>query len=244
MEITYNNQTINFFDFDPLPNQVILSLSGGLDSASILYLLSLHFPNIEVIPFCARDVNAPLDHLAAKKIIEWMRNKFPCSKIQDIISFDFDDRDETFYPTCRDAIKQNTNFSKLDECQVSKILQLDKMILNIKNLYPNVMRIDGMTQNPPVKIMKKNKKFYNRAERRRDPIHHHIPQLRNNLYSPYANVDKKFVAEIYKNHNLMDSLYLLCRSCTGREDVTENYTKECHNCFWCFEKKWAFDLTW
>tara|TARA_Y100000385_G_C13082070_1_gene634480 strand:+ start:438 stop:1184 length:747 start_codon:yes stop_codon:yes gene_type:complete len=244
MKITYNDQTIDFFEFNPVPEKIILSLSGGLDSASICYLLHLYFPSIEIIPFCGRDVNAPLDHIAVKKIINWMKEEFPNSNLKELVSFDFDDRDESFYPACRNEIAKNPKFSKLDECQVSKILQLDKITKELFTMHPGLIKCDGMTANPPVKVMKTNENFYKRAERRRDPVSYNIPQMQRNRYSPYINVDKKFVADIYKKHNLMDSLYPLCRSCTGREDVTNNYTEECHRCFWCYEKKWAFDLNW
>jgi len=244
LKINYYKNTIDFFNFNPLPEKIILSLSGGIDSAAICYLLHLYLPSIKIIPFCARDVNATLDYIAATKIVDWMREEFPHSNLEDIVSFDFDDRDESFYPECRKEIASNPNFSRLNECQVSKILQLDKMTKKLFLMYPGVMKCDGMTSNPPIKVMKRNKTFYNRAERRRDPVSSIIPQFRNNCYSPFINVNKKFVADIYKKHNLMNSLYPLCRSCTGREDVTNTYTKECHNCFWCYEKKWAFDLRW
>ena len=78
MKITYNDITIDFFNFeDSIPEQVVISLSGGLDSASVLYLGCKHFPEIEFIPFCARDVNAPKDADAAVDIVKWMKKEFP-----------------------------------------------------------------------------------------------------------------------------------------------------------------------
>ena len=38
MKHTYGNQTIDLFD-KKQPEQILLSLSGGLDSAALLYLL-------------------------------------------------------------------------------------------------------------------------------------------------------------------------------------------------------------
>jgi hypothetical protein len=60
----------------------------------------------------------------------------------------------------------------------------------------------------------------------------------------YANVDKKFVAGVYKENGLMDTLFPLTGSCVGTAKQTDNFTKECRQCFWCHEKKWAFDLEW
>ena len=61
------------------------------------------------------------------------------------------------------------------------------------------------------------------------------------MYQPYVNVDKKFVAGVYKDHKLMDTLYPFTSSCVGSERDTEYFTKGCDKCFWCNEKKWAFE---
>ena len=42
----------------------------------------------------------------------------------------------------------------------------------------------------------------------------------------------------------MKDIFPLTRSCVGVANLTDNYTKNCHQCFWCYEKKWAFDLKW
>jgi hypothetical protein len=249
MKITYGNQTIDLFNF-PI-KQVILSLSGGLDSASLFYLICTHFPKIEIIPMCGRDVHNPKDALAVGKIVDWMRVEFPNVSIKDIHFYNFDDRDELFYPKCREAIKRRPEFAKFGEgpdknsgaCKVSKILQIDEIAYNIQSKYPKALRTDGQSANPPIEVMKQHKMFYRKAERIRDPDSRKV-QMAYKLYHPYINVDKKFVADIYKTYNLMNTLFPLTRSCVGREEETDNYTKECHKCFWCYEKRWAFDLTW
>ena len=249
MKITYGNQTIDLFNF-PI-KQVILSLSGGLDSASLFYLICTHFPKIEIIPMCGRDIHNPKDALAVEKIVDWMRVEFPNVLIKDTHLINFDDRDESFYPKCRIEIKRRPEFAKFGEgpdehsgaCKVSKILQIDEMAYNMQRKYPGALRMDGQSANPPIEVMKQHKNFYNLAERIRDPGKNKA-QMGRSLYHPYINVDKKFVASIYKTHNLMNTLFPLTRSCVGREEETDNYTKECHKCFWCYEKRWAFDLTW
>jgi len=249
MKITYGNQTIDLFNF-PI-KQVILSLSGGLDSASLFYLICTHFPKMEIIPMSGRDIHNPKDALAVEKIVDWMRVEFPNVLIKDTYICNFDDRDESFYPKCREEIIRRPEFAKFGEgpdrhsgaCKVSKILQIDEMSYNMRSKYPRALRTDGQSANPPIEVMKQNKRFYNLAERIRDPGEGKM--VKNiGIYHPYINVDKKFVADVYKKHNLMNTLFPLTRSCVGREEQTDNYTKECHKCFWCYEKKWAFDLTW
>ena len=82
MKLTYGNQTIDLFD-KGIPKQVLLSLSGGLDSASLLYLILKFFPEVEVIPFTGRDKTAPMDYECAKDILQYMRETFPTVNIRD-----------------------------------------------------------------------------------------------------------------------------------------------------------------
>ena len=84
MNITYNNITIPFYgkhildliekspykercnkelklDKDGIPKTIVVSLSGGCDSASALYLTARHFPNIEIYPITFQDVRCEWD---------------------------------------------------------------------------------------------------------------------------------------------------------------------------------------
>ena len=81
MQITYNDKTIDFFKF-PV-EQVVIALSGGTDSAAVMFLICKHFPNIEVIPYSCQDVYNPYDIQAAEKIVKFMQDKFPSQNIQD-----------------------------------------------------------------------------------------------------------------------------------------------------------------
>jgi len=247
MKITYNNTTIDFFEFE-LPNQVLLSLSGGADSAAIAYLICTHFPQIEIVPFTARDENAPLDAVAAEKIVSWLQKEFPNCNIRDTNIYNFNDRVEKYvsWKTVNQTRKRNKRFKLLNNVQLSKIIQLDKIKEKLNQKFPNAVSVDGMTKNPPVEIMKELG-FYEKAERRRDyetaqPEHYQTKY--NYHYQPFVNVDKKFVAGVYKENNLMETLFLLTRSCVGTARQTDNFTRECHQCFWCHEKKWAFELNW
>ena len=256
MKITYNNVTIDFFNFESPTNQFAISLSGGLDSASLLYLTCKHFPELEIIPFTCRDVNAPKDAVAAEKIVEWMRNEFPNMKILDHQIFNFNDRDESIitWEECDWQITFEPNYSKLSRTQMSKILQIDNISRTVMEQYPNCIRLDGMTCNPPKEDMIKEPIFYKKSEKRRGAgenreevrLYFNDPRgsVLSNIYQPFINVDKKFVADIYKQNGLMGTLYPLGRSCVGTASQTDNFTRECHQCFWCYEKKWAFNLTW
>ena len=119
-----------------------------------------------------------------------------------------------------------------------KVLMLRSNAERLVEEYPDHIILTGMTANPPVEEQLKYN-FYDVAERRRDRRDNNPFMVK--LYQPLMNVDKKFVAGVYKDHKLMDTLYPFTSSCVGSERDTEYFTKGCGKCFWCNEKKWAFE---
>lgn len=244
MKLTYNNQTINFFDFNLNSKKVILSLSGGCDSAAALFLICKHFPEIEIFPLTARDENAPKDAEAATQIVKFLQQYFPESNLKNIHTYNFNDRTEKYvsFKTCRKLKKKNHDFKDLTLKGISKIIQLDKINDRFSKKYKGAIRIDGMTKNPPTDEML-DLGFFNIAERRRDKgaeIFQLSISKNTIIYKPFINVDKKFIAGIYKDNNLEKTLLPLTRSCVGTADQTDNFTRECQQCFWCCERNWAF----
>lgn len=253
MKITHGNQTINLFK-DKIPKLCPISISGGCDSASLLFLVSKYFPEVELMPYTCRDQNAPLDAVAAQKIVAYIKNRFPENRIRDIEVHDFNDKTEAFLPDAElmDIMSVNETFKQMSKRKVSKIVQVDRiswmMMDRALSEYPDAIRLDGMTRNPPTSEMIKYD-FNVKAERRRDQEHEHVEEYRIgqrwrpfSIYQPYCNVDKKFVAGVFLDHDLMEDYFPLTRSCVGTSPVlTKNFTQECKQCFWCHEKAWAFD---
>lgn len=63
-------------------------------------------------------------------------------------------------------------------------------------------------------------------------------------YDPFTNVDKRFVAFLYKKLNAED-MFDLTRSCESIPVEQTKYQKDfeevhCGKCWWCLERKWAF----
>jgi len=251
MKLTYGGQKINLFPVE-VPEKVTISLSGGADSASLLFLVAKNFPEIIVYPVTCRDQNAPKDADAAVEIVNWIKNYFPNNNIQDIQIFDFNDKTEDFvtFEKVDEVTEKYPQFTGMRRTQVSKIIQVDRINWNIMTQHPGAVRLDGMTRNPPDEEMKRLG-FYEKAERRRDQDKPLVEEYRKyreseflNIYQAYINVDKKFVAGVYQENGLMETLFPMTRSCVGTARQTDNFTRECHQCFWCHERKWAFDLVW
>ena len=230
MYIKYNNIEI---EFNINAKQVVLALSGGTDSAALFYLICKHYPNVEVISYSCEEAYNPYDIQSAEKIVEFMRNKFPNSSIRDLVKSKYD---ESLNYTS-DKVDNTLNAGA-----VSKSLQLDMAKDKLMEENQNAVHFQGMTKNPPLSVQKQYPIMLQNAEIRRNNTYS-IVYGKNN-YRPFINVDKKFIADIYKKENLMNTLFPLTRSCVGNVWTTNLCTKECHRCFWCYEKKWAFDLEW
>jgi 7-cyano-7-deazaguanine synthase in queuosine biosynthesis len=57
-------------------------------------------------------------------------------------------------------------------------------------------------------------------------------------YTPFTNKNKKTIARIYQDLNLMESLFPVTRSC---EHVGQlEYYGHCGKCWWCEERLWGF----
>ena len=247
MKLTYGNQTIDLFP-NGVPEICPISISGGLDSASLLFLVSKHFPQIKLIPYVCRDQMAPKDADAAEQIVEWMQMRFPENNIPDIEIYEFNAHNEEFvtYDKVEEWRSKWPQFKTMSRAGISKVIQVDTISWNIMKRFPGAVRLDGMTRNPPSNHMRVFG-FYDKAERRRDKevapveVYRIYDRAFLNIHQPYANVDKKFVADVYATNGLMETLYPLTRSCIGTYKQTDGFTRECYKCFWCHEKAWAFN---
>ena len=252
MQITYNGITIPYFDTeqlkdlkdvklddDGLPCQVLVSLSGGCDSASALYLGLTHFPDIEWLPYTCRDLNAPGDADAAIMFIDKMQKEFPHANLKDIQVFEFDDKDSKHFNEAKYCIKHYDRYKDMTIIGMVKVLLIDRITRNLMEKYDKPMRFDGMSKNPSEEEMIKHG-FLEFSEPRRTH-ESNWPACFNQVYQPFINVDKKFIADIYFQHEfLLKEIYPHTGSCTGTAWHTQGFTRVCGKCFWCHERNWAF----
>jgi hypothetical protein len=232
MFIEYNNQSI---ELNP-DKEIILSLSGGLDSASLLFLILKHFPETTIWPICGKDLNAPFDAECALDIIEYFNNLFPDIKLNDLHIFEFNDRDPELLKRAQYELDNGINTRSKTAYGAAKNIATEEAFLEFSKLHPDIKIYEAMTQNPPIKDMK-DLGFYNKALRNRDPDSE--KSISPAVERPYINVDKKFVADVYYKNDIQD-LIDLTNSCTGTAKETNGFMEPCKKCFWCYEKYWAF----
>lgn len=248
MKLTYGGQTIDLFDDelfpDGPPDRIFMGLSGGLDSAALLYLICTHFPNIEVHPYTGNDANHPMDYVNAINVNQWFQEHFPAVDIKDSYIFKFDAAEQQWRDKAQALIDAGVKSGFTSTHGVAKVAAMNHMINTYwKENLPGAYRVSGMTSNPPDDVMHEGG-FYEVAERRRDKheTREYLSGKNNKIYQPLTNVDKKFVAGVFEEHGLMEDLFELTGSCIGNAKSQGYGMHGCGNCFWCKEKEWAFGV--
>lgn len=234
MRITYNHRTVDLYPNNP--KEILLSLSGGTDSASLLYLTCKYFPEMKIRPYHMIDIQHPLDAECSRDVLSWIRTNFPNQQIEELETHPFDYLDPDFQEEAKRELKEHPGSFRTINAVV-KVLKCRIINRELGKKYPGLLRVTGMSRNPSFKDMKNydNKLLFEDREHRRDTEKETIT-----LDQPYINVDKKFVAGVFKENNLMDSLFKLTGSCVGGLVGTNGFTEPCKKCWWCHEKRWAF----
>ena len=217
MEIIENIQITDNVYLPIIKGHVGLSLSGGADSALLLYLLLKHKKDLLTI-FTLSDINekslpAAQTPLIIQKCIELTGNK----NVLHIVEYKDKKNEDVLFETPVNYLKENT----------------------INVIYT------GFTTNPPDHVLAtfKNKisdKFY------KDRHPSFIKEVvYKEFCAPFANIDKMGICKIYQQYNLMESLFPLTRSCSWSERI-KNTTipvnnEHCKMCWTCEERFWGFN---
>jgi len=117
----------------------------------------------------------------------------------------------------------------------------DKLDYYRKNKLINIF-YTGITANPPKSIT--DTFIEEVTEVDRDPtIMKDVLRNNNKAYTPWINIDKKKLAQIYKEYNLIDSLFVYTRSCEWEaQNVKDPKLGHCGICWWCQERAWGFSI--
>ena len=196
--------------------------SGGADSTLLLFLLTKKIREeklpVTILPMSVRR-GRPWNPVYAAAVIDWITDYF---NAEDII-----EHHRVYYPPLEDSHQcEHQEF-------VDRVIELVGSDKEIHYMY------SGITQNPDQEIQKTFRDGVNKEEgiRGKDAERR---KVQGPFLNPFFDVDKRWVAEQYEKHGLMDTLFPLTRSCEGFERDTGNYTRHCGKCWWCEERKWAF----
>jgi hypothetical protein len=97
------------------------------------------------------------------------------------------------------------------------------------------------TSIPPISVLENfNEQLPTDLKQRRDPDRTKLTFSHSGkLHHPFINIDKKEIANMYKELNLLDSLFPITGSC----ESLQHPTGHCGRCWWCQERSWAFGKT-
>lgn len=189
-----------------------IKLSGGADSALVLFLscttITEEKLDVEYIqPFTVQLATKPWQFYYSQQVIDWMRERFPNIEIK---------------PPLTNKAEVKTEYGpKQEEVILANISQIDVLL-------------NGITANPPkeesVHFHEWEWRDKDRDVRRVEKTFGMVPRM-----YPVINFDKKKIAELYKDLDIMD-LFAVTRSCEGYE----RWDEHCGKCWWCDERKWAF----
>lgn len=250
-ETPYGNVLINVNS-----KHVGIFLSGGLDSAVILYLIAKSFAenNIKtpIQPVTVRRGNpTPLTEFDrvdiypyADKIINYMRNKFPNVNILDNIKEDANYWWATIHENGRNIGSYTYTMTYLSNYLLWTHRQ------NIEEYFESTYdylycEYFGTTKNPP-----KDSTVPQSEEGHRDYFtDNYIINYATSIeygnrvayYLPFRNADKRITMWLANKFNILEDLLPITRSCEGGPIETENFTKECMECWWCLERHWALN---
>jgi len=233
-----NNWWNEFFEKDY--KRIGVKLSTGTDSALVLYFLAKFITETEeydreIFPQTMIELNNKLSKAKeiAPNIVNLIRSKFPKVTIHDTTFSEWLREGEYLEP------RHKAHYFKPAAEKFAKENNIDK--LHNEDDYVHLV---GVTMNMPKSIQQLYGVIGDES-RNSENLHISISaKIRRYSKSPWLRYTKKTVAELYRQENLMDDLFMLTESCVVE---TEEALKKlgadsfpCKKCYWCTEKKWAF----
>lgn len=227
-------------------NHAIIRLSGGADSALLFYLMCDAWYKIRRTqenvfhPVCVIHEKRPWQSFHAQQVCDFMEETFRI----DIKPL------RTKY--CKDPGGKPDNPKNKNRYVDFQEQLIDEIVEEVGE---TCQVFNGVTANPPAEIGEKywgssqvfGDNVWDCREKHRDWEVKDDRKLidddsaRSIIHcNPFIQSHKGHIAELYRRHGLLDTLLPLTRSCEGWDYMTNGFTTECGECWWCFEKEWAF----
>lgn len=226
----YNGRTAIIVDYETeqsakfnLPDGLIgISISGGLDSTTLLYAVCQYITDlnldIEILPI--HSVSKQLSNSLAitQSIVDDVMERYPNVKIRDMEVFYYDENEYTKHTM--HGIFYRQLYEKYQDMH---------MIIKALTALPS----EDIVNEWPVVANK------NRIEKK-NSIHYWHDETDVYLFRPFALANKKLIARFFKYLKLPKRYLNETWSCTFYPEETKTFTEPCKKCYHCWEKKWAF----
>lgn len=200
--------TVPLYDY---PN-IGISVSGGADSAALLYILMTHLPNSHFHIYTFSHKVTSYYNLTNARFVT-MR----CSELTGFKNY-------------------THHVGYTDQQTLDKLFQAPA-----DDFHKGVFDIfyTGITANPDKEIADGFlSPQQNKLQEKRDPTVTRSIMLTDHTCTPFTNLNKQDMADIYRELNIFDSLFPYTRSCES--DNPAALGTHCGICWWCKEREWGF----
>jgi hypothetical protein len=224
----YNLEETQYIDlYIPYMGPIGLWLSGGADSSMLAFLLAKtikdHNLNIKIMPMCFKRNIKPWNLSVATNVIE---------KIEKILDIKKGD------------IFLNPNYCYFGESGSDDFsIKMEKHITMLKMSKLITIVYSGLTKNPDLTeedlLTKRVLTRDNPEELFKDKDKRYIEE--KIISNPFMFQNKLLISDLYKKHDLIESLLPYTRSCESLMKNTNFFKESCGTCWWCKERKWAFE---
>jgi hypothetical protein len=219
-----SNQNVEI-DIPDNVKKIGILLSGGADSAILLYILCKHIQennlDVTVLPITSCVIAKPVMVEGTFRVT---------NKIRELFNYNIPFLLDNFlYFRGRKVFKYDI---------VAQINLLKEGVVDYL--------IGAGTTFASEEVLKQNNMWDDRpVYRALDYVPTHYDYLipgndKYKIYKPFLRVDKKFVAEMYDLYGVRESLLSVTKSCIANFSMSEGWSKPCKTCWWCKERFWAF----
>lgn len=185
-----------------------ISCSGGTDSSLLLYILMANCKDTVHIFTLSNNLKGRSNAVIVPKVIERCIQLTGNINIVHHSWYAEDQNENSLFDAQRTALKEE----------------------KIKTIF------SAITSNPPTDIQ------FNSGSGEQHLRNPNVPkeEVSYNGYFlvPFVNKNKKTIAKIYQDLNLMESLFPVTRSCEAMGKL--EYYDHCGKCWWCEERLWGF----
>ena len=211
--------------------KVLLNLSGGTDSAMLLWQLLKYFREENIILEELRvlsgvDLHRPTSEWNASEIFLAIKEKFPEQNItHEIFRYWKEGEKRKYHIAHEEKLRRDEKFFAMFHGRTANPPEQEQK--KIPGMWEDISRPSEREINvvgePDKQFMKGKDLYYNSV--------------------PWNKVDKKFISELYHREPFMkDEVFPLTASCISDDPkITDYWAKPCKVCWWCREKKWAFN---
>ena len=219
MLLKASGKELKLFDFNAEKhNNWMIALSGGTDSALMLWFTCKLFPNKRIVCHTGTDTSKdPFVGDYAEDIVIWMRKQFPNVNIQHEL-YKFNSMElhniEKARKEVEEAEEKGESWKMPTVFGHAKAVASKELKSQIRIKHNITMSAHGITKNPPIEVQEQMG-FTHVAEGRRNHDYDILtygklmksPKITKVHVKPFVQVDKKWVAGMYEKLGLMNELF-------------------------------------